>query len=138
MGQQEGPVTTTTIESETESFATTEAIAATLQLYVDGARTGDIRLLRRAFLADANVRGSYGGKAVDWTLDAFCEAIGKGGPAPDLKARIAMIEFIGAGAVARLEAENWRGARYTDFFVLVEREGAWLIGGKVFFAHSRA
>jgi hypothetical protein len=131
-------MTRTTIESETESFATNEAIAATLHLYIDGARDGDSQLLRRAFLADANVRGSYGGKAVDWTLEAFCDVIGKGGPAPDLKARIAMIEFIGSGAVARLEAENWRGTRYTDFFVLIERDGAWRISSKVFFAHSRA
>jgi hypothetical protein len=131
-------VTRTTVDSETESFATHEAIAATLHLYIDGARNGDGQLLRRAFLAEANVRGSYGGTAVDWALDAFCDVISKGGPAPDLKARIAMIEFSGSGAVARLEAGNWRGTRYTDFFVLIERDGAWRISSKVFFAHSRA
>jgi hypothetical protein len=126
------------IASESESFSTSEAIAATLQFYIDGARDGDSQLFRRAFFADANIRGSYSGKAIDWTLEEFCEAVGKGGPAPDLKARIAMIEFAGSGAVARLEAENWRGTRYTDFFVLIERDGAWKISSKVFFAHSRA
>jgi hypothetical protein len=132
------PMTRTTVDSETRGFATNEAIAATLQLYIDGARAGNGQLLRCAFLADANIRGSYGGKAVDWTLDAFCDVIGNGGPAPALKTRIALIEFVGSGALARLEAENWRGTRYTDFFVLIERDGAWRISSKVFFAHSRA
>ncbi len=131
-------MTKATVEDERDGFAQNEAVAATLQLYIDGARAGDSRLLRSAFLADADIRGSYSGNAVDWTLEAFCEAVGRNGPAPDLKVRIAMIEFAGSGAVARLEAENWRGARYTDFFVLIERDGAWKISSKVFFAHSRA
>jgi hypothetical protein len=49
-----------------------------------------------------------------------------------------MIGFSGSGAVARLEAESWRGPRYTDFFVPIERDGAWRISSKAFFAHSRA
>ncbi|MBV9518326.1 MAG: nuclear transport factor 2 family protein [Hyphomicrobiales bacterium] len=48
------------------------------------------------------------------------------------------IEHSGTAAMARLEAENWRGTRYTDFFVLVETGGEWKIASKVFFAHSRA
>jgi hypothetical protein len=40
--------------------------------------------------------------------------------------------------MARLEAENWRGARYTDFFVLLKRDDAWRIASKVFYAHARA
>jgi hypothetical protein len=40
--------------------------------------------------------------------------------------------------MARLEAENWRGTRYTDFFVLLKRGDAWRIASKVFFAHARA
>ena len=40
--------------------------------------------------------------------------------------------------MARLEAVNWRGTRYTDFFVLLKRDGEWRIASKVFFAHDRA
>jgi hypothetical protein len=39
----------TTLADETESFAAQDAIASTLQRYVDGARNGDTRLLRSAF-----------------------------------------------------------------------------------------
>jgi hypothetical protein len=130
--------TTMTVTDEVASFATYEGIAATLQQYIDGARGGDSILMRHAFIDAASIRGSYGGNPVDWTLQAFCELIDKGGPAPDLKARIVTIEFAGSAAMARLEAENWRGTRYTDFFVLIIRDNAWRISSKVFFAHTRA
>ena len=128
----------TTLADETESFAAQDAIASTLQRYVDGARKGDTSLLRSAFAEGARVSGSYGGKPVSWTLQEFCDAVEKGGPATGLKTRIVAIEYVGTAAMARLEAENWRGARYTDFFVLVRTDGSWRIDSKVFFAHSRA
>ncbi|HYB57848.1 MAG TPA: nuclear transport factor 2 family protein [Alphaproteobacteria bacterium] len=127
-----------TRSEEAASFAPYEAIAATLQHYIEGALRGDAGPMRRAFITDASIRGSYGGKPVDWTLEAFCELIEKGGPASGLNARVVAIEFAGTAAMARLEAENWRGSRYTDFFVLTARDGVWKIVSKVFFAHSRA
>jgi Putative lumazine-binding len=123
---------------ELASFAIYEAIAATLQYYIEGARTGDGALMRRAFLETAHIRGSYGGKPVDWTLSQFCELIDKNGPAAEIAARIVTIDHSGGAAMARLEAENWRGTRYTDFFVLLEIDTDWRIASKVFFAHSRA
>ncbi len=127
-----------TPEEETESFATQEAIAATLQLYIDGARSGKGSLMRLAFADGARVRGTYGGKPVDWPLQEFCDLIDKGGPVPELEARVVTIDYAGNAGMARLEARNWRGTRYTDFFVLIKRDGAWRISDKVFFAHSRA
>lgn len=127
-----------TQQDEIESFAVPNAITETLQRYVDGARTGDIALLRSAFADGARVSGSYGGKPVTWSLEEFCNAVAKGGPAPALEARIVSIEPAGGAAMARLEALNWRGTRYTDFFVMVRREGGWRIDSKVFHAHARA
>lgn len=125
-------------DDETESFAVTGAIADTLQRYIDGARTGDIALVRSAFAEGARVSGSYGGKPVTWSLGEFCDAVAKGGPAPGLQARIVAIETAGGAAMARLEARDWRGTRYTDFFVMIRREGDWPIDSKVFHAHARA
>ena len=82
--------------------------------------------------------GSYGGKPVSWSLQEFCDAVGKGGAAPALEARVVSIEHSGGAAMARLEALNWRGTRYTDFFVLVRQGEGWRIDSKVFFAHLRA
>jgi len=125
-------------QEETASFAIPQAIAETLQRYIDGARTGDIALLRSAFTPGARVSGSYSGKPVGWTLQEFCDAVAKGGAASDLEARVVSIEHSGSAAMARLEAQNWRGTRYTDFFVLVRRDDGWRIDSKVFFAHLRA
>ena len=127
-----------TEEHEIESFAVPAAIADTLQRYIDGARTGDIALLRSAFAEGARVSGGYGGKPVSWSLTEFCDAVARGGPAPRLQARIVAIETAGAAAMARLEALDWRGTRYTDFFVMVRRDGGWRIDSKVFHAHARA
>ena len=127
-----------TPEEETESFAIPQAIANTLQRYIDGARTGGIELLRSAFTDGARVSGSYGGKPVSWSLNEFCDAVAKGGAAPGLEARVVSMEYVGGAAMARLEALNWRGTRYTDFFVLVRCPDGWRIDSKVFFAHHRA
>jgi hypothetical protein len=94
--------------------------------------------MRLAFADGARVRGTYGGKPVDWTVQDFCDIIDKGGPAADLDARVVAIEYEGTAAMARLEARNWRGTRYTDFFVLMKQDDVWRISSKVFFAHSRA
>lgn len=116
----------------------TGQITKPIEKYIEAARTGDAVLMHEAFLDGAMIRGSYGGKPVDWTLREFCDVVGKGGPAPNLEATIAAVEPSGTAATARLEAVDWRGSRYTDFFVLLNRDGEWRIAGKVFFAHDRA
>jgi hypothetical protein len=112
-----------TPEEEFQSFAVPQAISATVQRYIDGARDGDVALLRSAFTNGARVSGSYSAK---------------GGPAPSLQARVVSMEHAGGAAMARLEALDWRGTRYTDFFVLIHEDGDWRIDSKVFFAHRKA
>ena len=130
--------TDVTQAQETESFATHEAIAAALQQYIDAARTGKGALMHQAFAANARISGTYAGKKVDWTLQEFCDLIEKNGPVENLDARVVAIEYQGNAGMARLEARNWRGTRYTDFFVLLKHGDTWQIANKVFFAHSRA
>jgi hypothetical protein len=127
-----------TADDERASFATYEAIAATLLTYIESARSGDGALMRTAFLDTAHIRGSYAGKPADWSLAEFCDLIDKHGPASDMVARVVVIEHSGTAASARLEAANWRGTRYTDFFLLLKQGSNWRIASKVFFAHSRA
>lgn len=128
----------TTTTDEIETFAAYRGVLAALRSYIEAARSGDPTCMARAFLEEATIRGSYNGQPVDWTLPAFCELIEKGGPAPDLEADVVAIEFCGSAAMARLEAENWRGTRYSDFFTLILRDNAWRIASKVFYAHTRA
>jgi hypothetical protein len=128
----------TTRTDERPSVPTDEVIAATLQRYIDAGRAGDGALMRDAFLETAQIRGTYSGKPVEWGLSEFCDLIDAGGPATGLTARVVQIDEAGTAGMARLEAENWRGTRYTDFFVLLKVGGDWRIAAKVFFAHSRA
>jgi Putative lumazine-binding len=130
--------TPVTPEQEVETFDDQEAIAATLEHYILGARTGDAGRLRLAFADTARIAGTYDGNPVEWSVDEFCSIIERGGPARELEARVVGIQFAGNAGTARLEARNWRGTRYTDFFVLLKHAGDWRITSKVFFAHSRA
>jgi hypothetical protein len=123
---------------EQEGFAEYQAIEATVQRYVEGAPAGNGSLMRSAFADHARICGTYGGSPVEWSVENFCAMIDKNGPATDLDARVVMIEYAGNAGMARLEALNWRGTRYTGFFVLVRRDDGWRISSKVFFAHSRA
>lgn len=123
---------------EAESYNEYEDIHAALQNYIEGARTGSARLMRLAFLETARIQGSYDGEPADFTLDEFCARIDKNGPAADVEARVVAVNLQGTAAMARLEARNWRGFRYTDFFVLLKRNEGWKIASKVFFAHARA
>lgn len=127
-----------TEQDEIRSFAVPHAIAETLQRYIDGLRRGDVDLLRSAFTEGARVSGSYDGRPISWSLTEFCELVAKGGPAEGLEGRIVSMEHADNAATARLELLNLRGTRYTDFFVLVQHDGAWRLDSKVFFAHRRA
>ncbi len=126
-----------TQHDEIESFAVTGAIAQTLQRYVDGARTGDIALLRSAFAEGARVSGSYGGRPVNWSLDEFCDAVAKGGPAPRLEARIVAIDPPAGGDGPAGSARLARHALH-GFLRDVPAEDDWIIDSKVFHAHTRA
>lgn len=127
-----------TEQDEIRSFAVPQAIAETLQRYLEGLRTGRVELLRSAFAEGARVSGSYDGQPVSWSLTEFCELVAKGGPAEGLEGRIVSMEHAGNAATARLELLNLRGTRYTDFFVLVRHDSIWRLDSKVFFAHRRA
>jgi len=81
--------------AEAASFADFDEISSTLQHYIDGAKAGDDALVRKAFLPQARIQGAYGGKPVDWTLEEFCGVIAKGGPAPELAAKIVAIDVTG-------------------------------------------
>jgi hypothetical protein len=59
------------------------------------------------------------------SVSARVQIIDKNGPAAELAARVVAIEYAGNAAMARLEAQNWRGTRYTDF-LRVGQPGRWL------------
>jgi uncharacterized protein (DUF1330 family) len=113
-------------------------IAAVLEQYAEGARTGSAELILSAFHPEASIRGSFRGAPVDRSLADFAAFVARSGPAAGLRCEPPTIDAIGDVATARLECRDWHGVRYTDLFTLIRRNGSWRIVSKVFDAHADA
>ena len=113
-----------------------EAIATTLQHYIDGAKSGRGDDMKPAFHKDATIFGYAGADLFGGPIQKLFAWNDENGPATDLQARIASIDLIDTVATVRLELDNWTGSRFTDLFTLLKVEGEWKIISKVFHTHS--
>jgi hypothetical protein len=110
------------------------AIAATIQLYIDGVKLGDTELLRRAFHPKAMMYGASGDNIVAVEIDglyAFVEANDSptktGEPH---KSFITHIHYAGHAASVEMLEESSYGHDYVNYFHLLKVEGKWLIVSK--------
>lgn len=114
------------------------AVSDTVQLYIDGARDGDVSKLRQAFHADARMFGSLGGQRFDVPIGEFF-ALADGKPAAvddSFAARIVAVDQVGDAASAVVEEEGyWGSVSFTDFFTLSRFGDEWKIVNKTF-AHT--
>ncbi len=113
-----------------------DAIAKTLQHYIDGTRSGKGDAMKPAFHKDATIFGYAGAELFGGPIQQLFDWADQNGPAADLQARVASIDLAGTVAVVRLELTNLKGARYTDMFTLLKIDGEWKILSKVFHLHS--
>lgn len=113
-----------------------DAVVRTLQLYIEGAKSGRGADMKPAFHQDATMFGYVGAELFAGPIQHLFDWNDQNGPATGLQARIASIDIIGTIAVARLELDNWTGHRFTDLFTLLKVEGEWKIMSKVFHLHS--
>ena len=113
-----------------------DAIAKTLQHYIDGTRSGKGDDMKPAFHKDATIFGYTGPDLLAGPIQQLFDWNDGNGPATKLQARIASIDLIGTVATVRLELDNWTGSRFTDLFTLLKVEGKWQIMNKVFHLHS--
>lgn len=109
-----------------------KAICATINLYVEGGRTGNSAPMRKAFHADAYIFGYYDGEPFNGPIKKLFDWDDANGPAPDIETQITNVDIAHTVAVARLEIRNWTGHRFTDFFTLMKIDGRWTIMNKVF------
>jgi len=122
--------TTRTTESEAD------AIAKTVQIYVDGGRSGRGDDMKAAFHPDATIFGYLGHDLFAGPIQKVFDRIDQNGPATELESRIASLDICETIATVRLELDNWTGHRYTDMLALVKVEGEWKIIRKVFYMYS--
>ena len=113
-----------------------DAIAKTVQIYVDGGRSGRGDDMNAAFHPDATIFGYLGNDLFAGPIQKVFDRIDQNGPATELEWRIASLDICETIATVRLELDNWTGHRYTDMLALVKVEGEWKIIRKVFYMHS--
>ena len=113
-----------------------DAIARSVQQYINGAKSGKGDDMKPAFHEDATIFGYVGANLFAGPIQQLFAWNDQNGPATGLQARIASIDLIDTIATVRLELENWTGNRFTDLFTLLKVDGEWKIMNKVFHLHS--
>ena len=113
-----------------------DAIAKTLQHYIDGTRAGKGDDMKPAFHKDATIFGYAGDDLFAGPIQQLFDWNDGNGPATELQARIANIDHIDTVATVRLELDNWTGSRFTDLFKPLKVHRKWQIMNKVFHLHS--
>ena len=124
------------MNSGSDDMAEYEAIARSVQHYLDGARAGSGATMKAAFHDDAQIFGFASDGLFAAPIQELFDRVDKTGPAPDTQARIASIEIANTVATVRLELDQWAGRRFTDFFTLLKIDGTWTIMNKVFHLHK--
>ncbi len=115
-----------------------DAIAAALQLYIDGVAEGDATKVAEAFHPDAQMYGAVGDHRYDMPIADFCRHVAEHPADVDgtFRARITSIVQAGDAACASVTEENHLGTlAFADFFTLCHSDGRWRIVNKTF-AHT--
>ena len=113
-----------------------DAIAKTVQHYIDGGKAGRGDDMKPAFHEDATIFGYAGSDLFAGPIQKLYAWVDENGSAPELQGRIASIDLIDTVATVRLELYNWIGHRYTDLFTMLKVDGEWKIMNKVFHFHT--
>jgi len=114
-----------------------DAIAGTIQMYVEGCRQGQSELMRPAFHPNASFFG-YAGEQLAVGTQFLFDWIGKNGPAPNIEPRMVSVDILETIAVVHLEVGGWSGilagsgVRMSDLFTLLKTQNGWKIIQKAF------
>jgi len=112
-----------------------EQIGRLMQIYIEGARTGNSDQLRPIFHDMATICGYVGPDLFAGPIAMFYHWHDENGAATDVTAGDPHIDIRGSAAAVRLEIDNWTDHHFTDFFTLVKIDGRWQILSKVFYLH---
>ena len=113
-----------------------DAIAATVQLYIDGSAQGDAAKLSEGFHPDAQMYGAVGDDRYDEPITEYIKLMAESPGGETLRARITSIVQAGdAGTATVLEDGFWGTLSFVTFLTLSRIEGRWRIVNKNF-AHT--
>lgn len=125
-----------THESAGDDFQNRVAVQRLLQDYAEGFRSGDGAALRPHWFDHARVIGSLHGSPITRDADGFCQLVTELKAQPDFAALNVSVMQTGSAACARVEIQDWKGTRYTDFLLLYRTSEEFKISQKVFDAHG--
>lgn len=128
-------VLTLPASARAQDDADTREIRQVIGVYFRGHATANADTMRAAFLPTAHIEGIRNGAFTSWTVDQYVANF-RGTPAPDEAARTRVIDVVDrSGTAAMARATLKHGATtFTDYFVLLEVDGKWLIANKVYHA----
>ncbi|MEA2295271.1 MAG: hypothetical protein QOE86_2910 [Solirubrobacteraceae bacterium] len=113
-----------------------DAIAATVQLYIDGSAQGDAAKLTEGFHPDAQMYGAVGDDRYDEPITEYIKLVADSPGGETLRARIASIVQAGDAATATVVEDGfWGTLSFVTFLTLSRIEGRWYIVNKNF-AHT--
>ena len=113
-----------------------DAIAKTVQRYIDAGKAGRGADMQSSFHQDATIFGYADGAIFAGPIQKLFDYVDHETPATNLQARMVSVDIIDTIAVARLELDDWNGHRYTDVFTLLKAGGEWKILSKVFHQYA--
>lgn len=126
------------MSTSAKTVSDTDAIAETIQRYVEGGKSGRGADMKAAFHPDATIFGYIGPDLFAGPIQKLFDWNDQNGPATGLQARLAGIDIEETIATARLELDNWTGHKFTDMFTLLKTDGEWKIISKVFYLHPES
>jgi hypothetical protein len=112
-----------------------DQIAAVLDLYIQGASTGDAAKMREAFHPQCRLWGTLAGERHDITLEEFLGLI-DGAPANsegNYRGRVTSVMRVGDMAVGTVAEDGyWGTIAFNAYFSLACIQGRWWIVNKTF------
>lgn len=108
-----------------------EAIAKTIDLYIDGGRRGSSEIMKPAFLPEAGIFGLVDGQLVGGSVQALYDQVDSRPPAGVINYKIVRLEAMAGVAMVRVDINDWAGLKYCDMFTLIKDGSGWKIAGKV-------
>ena len=118
-----------------DAISDARAIAAKVDGYVKGCRTGERAHLEAAFHPDARMFGATGDDRYDLPVFGGLDDVVSAQPAPDLDAEILSIDVEGDAASVKVAESQFWGQDFIDFFLLSRIDGEWQIVAKSY-AHT--
>ena len=109
------------------NIAEYKAIRDTIEHYLKGARSGKGADMRPAFHEQATIFGYVAPDLFAGPIEGLFEWNDKNGAAVDVVPHVSILDVVETVAIARIEADNWTGHRFTDFFTLLKVDGQWKI-----------